>query len=834
MKKIILFILFIPIILGATNDALAGRINKYAGVNAPALVKLIEDNDADSDILFLIKGLSSIDLATMTAADIITNCQLAKNSMQMPYNKEIPADVYQHFVLPHRVSQEPLEPWREKFWKEISPLVKNIENIELAALTANMWLAEYVAFEQTSGRDQGPVTTMRRGIGRCEEISIILVAGLRSIGIPARNASVPFWNITDNNHAWVELWTPDGWRTMEGAYPANNSDDYWFVDRTRRASLVVSRAFGRYNNKAAISTSDHETRLNVSTNYTQTKDLTLRVFDELNLPVDDCKIVIYAASYGGLFALTNLTTNASGEVEVTLGLGGVFATATTDSLFAYQFIDTLTDKRIYDFNLSDNFDAEISENIRFLLPSSKEKSSQKIMPENFELNKEMANLRREKRFEDYKKTNQFIPHFDGDFDQHEELAKWLDRCDLLAAATDDYLLVLNELSKHDSLAYCTLKSMISEWNIKDLVEYPDSSSIMDVATILASTRANYRTFADSIWHDYVLMPTFSSTPCPSNAWERTFYEQIRHLSTPDIEQTVLNVENWLDDATTICKDIDYSFFSPCLNPVDIINMQNITAYHRRILLAYTLRFLGIPVKYTGILSYYDGSGWQAWETKKEPAKTQQQVNISLEIDGEQVEPKPFSNFLLAKLDKNGFNYIYLDGTVTDSVYTCKYYVEPDAKYYVQAVVRNLNGDYQLKIIPINIEKNVQISMQTPPEFFSTTWPADIEDSIKNLASDKGYSLIIINHKMKTEPEKRLLNDLNNNAEFMAEKMVNITIGSSNKQKNMPYEVIRNNKALSSYKKEDYPLIFLCHDKKIITSAKGYYEGIIKYLKRKIN
>ncbi len=64
---------------------------------------------------------------------------------------------------------------------------------------------------------QGPVAPddLVIGIGRCEELTVFFMDALRSVGIPCRQAYTPWWLTVDSNHAWPEVWTPEGgsaWR----------------------------------------------------------------------------------------------------------------------------------------------------------------------------------------------------------------------------------------------------------------------------------------------------------------------------------------------------------------------------------------------------------------------------------------------------------------------------------------------------------------------------------------------------------------------------------------------------------------------------------------------
>jgi len=53
---------------------------------------------------------------------------------------------------------------------------------------------------------RSPLATIRTAYGRCGEESVLTVAALRAVGIPARQCYTPLWAHCDDNHAWVEAW----------------------------------------------------------------------------------------------------------------------------------------------------------------------------------------------------------------------------------------------------------------------------------------------------------------------------------------------------------------------------------------------------------------------------------------------------------------------------------------------------------------------------------------------------------------------------------------------------------------------------------------------------
>ena len=156
---------------------------------------------------WILAWLPVSDLATLDLALLREHVFGAVQSHgEAPWREGLPREIWLHYVVPHRASQEPLQPWRRFLHDQLWPIVKDLDSMEQAALAVNRWCREQVTFISTSGRDMGPLTTLKRGLGRCEEEMILTLCALRSVGIPARNCGTPYWPYADNNHAWVEIW----------------------------------------------------------------------------------------------------------------------------------------------------------------------------------------------------------------------------------------------------------------------------------------------------------------------------------------------------------------------------------------------------------------------------------------------------------------------------------------------------------------------------------------------------------------------------------------------------------------------------------------------------
>jgi hypothetical protein len=193
---------------------------------------------------FLFAWLPSSDLAAWRADRVMADIRLAlATRAAAPWRDQVDEETFLRFVLPHRVAQEPVQPWRPTLHALLWPRVRDL-NLPEAILETNRFCREWATFQPSSARDQGPLATMARGLGRCEEEMIFFVCAARSVGIPARPCYTPWWTATDDNHAWVEAWAGDGWHYLGACEPEAELDRAWFSGPARRAGLVLSVAYG--------------------------------------------------------------------------------------------------------------------------------------------------------------------------------------------------------------------------------------------------------------------------------------------------------------------------------------------------------------------------------------------------------------------------------------------------------------------------------------------------------------------------------------------------------------------------------------------------------------
>ncbi len=183
---ILLSLLVTPGISGTLDSAFV-----LAGSNAAqlrlALSRLPAEQRPAAE--FLLENMPAVDLAQMPASMIEDNVALAfKARESLPWGTRVPDDLFLHYVLPYRVTQEPLSDWRGMFFDSLFPLVRNCTTMTDAAMQVNIWTGRKATYKPNAPRDQGPLQTLLSGWGRCEELVILYADACRAIGIPVREA----------------------------------------------------------------------------------------------------------------------------------------------------------------------------------------------------------------------------------------------------------------------------------------------------------------------------------------------------------------------------------------------------------------------------------------------------------------------------------------------------------------------------------------------------------------------------------------------------------------------------------------------------------------------
>ena len=858
MKKVILVIFVLScFILNAEVDS--KRIQRYAGNNAAGLLNLYKTTHKDTleYVEFLLENSSDSDLAVLTPEYLMDNIRYALKTQELAFTKNYDQDIFLHFVLPCRMSQEPLEDWRPVYYEELMPLVEDLETIEEAAIKINLWCLEEMTYKPTHGRDQSAFTSSKRGYGRCEEMMIIYMCAARAVGIPVRSCSAPYWNFTNSNHAWIEVWIPNGWKYL--GEPANSLSKTWFTNTTQRATLITAKAFGNYQHPNVIKQKNNVTTLSSIEYYTDSYQCHITILDQAGKPAPDVTVMPLAVSFGGLWQMTDLTTDGNGECSIPLGKGSTLIMAGKDSLAAWQMLANLSgDDQELILTLSD--DNTIDEDFNFLFPlpgsNPKENDEPQFWVDKFDLMRENADLKRKNRLNSQKHTAEFAQYYDHvndnktkDDGYYTDRKIFLDKADELAANADDFLHVYDLQSDQGKWV---LTEMVNTWDIKDLCEIPDSLALQAIVDIFSENLNRY-SLADSLFSDGCIARTWRSASPVQNGWQKEYYQLIKPLIDDEIDSTVNNIYGWILLSTEIEADFIWTYYSCPLTPPEILNLHYIPEFYQIKLLNSSLKLAGIPVRWEGRLEYYNGTEWVAAPSSanaEEESSEQRNFTLTITVDGERVKADPYENFVVASLGKDGYFYpTWFDGENDSLEYVGKYRLENNETIHIEAAVRNTNGDAMVAIRSLGADdQNMEINLTTPKEYLdvSTGWQPSTINAIKNIISEhpyEGKKIVMIRSKKDSEPQNHTtrflqekitkFNELNAQLYIYSEKR---SIRDLKKDDNFSSAILLKGEPILNdvLPAEDYPALFLFdEDNNLIFSSSGYNMGIADLIVKKL-
>lgn len=323
MKKIFVLSLVLLLSLGCLN-AQNPRENK-------AIFEKAKTEQEKQYLQFLYEYMPLNDLADYDGDFFLNQVRYAIKAREtFDWGKKIPEDIFKHFVLVYRVNNENLDTARMYIFETLKDRIKGMSMYD-AALEVNHWCHEKVNYKASDGRTSSPLATIRTSWGRCGEESTFTVTALRAMGLPARQCYTPRWAHTDDNHAWVEVWIDGVWHYLGACEPEPELDIAWFDAPVKRAMMVHTTVFGKYNGKEQKNfESDLYSKINLLSNYTDTKRLEIKVLDSKGNAVENAQVSFGLYNYAEYYPIAKIYTDKNGIATLETGYGDLMIWAKKD------------------------------------------------------------------------------------------------------------------------------------------------------------------------------------------------------------------------------------------------------------------------------------------------------------------------------------------------------------------------------------------------------------------------------------------------------------------------------------------------------------------------
>jgi hypothetical protein len=148
------------------------------------------------------------DIDTITSNYLVNNIEQAFKVWLSPIAKNISFEDFCEYILPYRISIEPLQDWRGQYEKRFAWLYDSVRNFQPTNMISflikdiNKW---FTCIYELEKRNEplprlGSLQVLQRKKGYCEDVADLSVFALRSQGICASTDLIPYWATSSGTH----------------------------------------------------------------------------------------------------------------------------------------------------------------------------------------------------------------------------------------------------------------------------------------------------------------------------------------------------------------------------------------------------------------------------------------------------------------------------------------------------------------------------------------------------------------------------------------------------------------------------------------------------------
>ena len=677
------------------------------------------------------------------------------------WGKEVPEDIFRHFVLVYRVNNENLDSARQVFFEELKPRIENMTMYD-AALEVNHWCHEKVAYRPSDSRTSAPLATVRTALGRCGEESTFTVTAMRAVGIPARQCYTPRWAHTDDNHAWVEVWVDGQWHFLGACEPDPELDMGWFAIPSTRTMMVHSIAFGKYKGDEEVTRqSDLFARINMLSNYADTKRIIVKVVDHDQNAVEGATVKFKLYNYAEYYPIATQTTDKDGIARLTTGIGSLLIWATDGYHYNYTPLDVHQQDSIV-IRL-DRLPGECYEELYTMTPPSGK--SDITTADKKKADKNACRL----QYEDSLR-NAYMATFKSEADAtgiinenltEEQIGMFLKKSEGNHTELIDFLNMHQEANR-----YLYLYDFLNSLSDKDLRDFT-KETLEDHITLYGDKPSPYSLY---IYKQGIISPRIANEGLrPWRSFLRSVMPyELRANLTPD------NLKQWINKNIQIDEEANY--FNCPVSPRGVYELRRADAHSRDIFFVAVCRALNIPAymdNATEQIFAYNNSQWKLIRFD-EGRKILPNGTLVIDYDKKQsIKPVYWTHFTIAKYENGDF--VTFDYENDERVSNFPITLELEQGYYLLSTGNRYTDGTALSRIEFftimpNKTTHQKLIIRNLDETVSDLGQIDLQyklpetqgkKTVKELA--KGHPLMLCFIDPSREPSKHLLKDIASHA-----------------------------------------------------------------------
>ena len=697
---------------------------------------------------------------------------------EMPWGKDVPEDVFRHFVLVYRVNNENLDTARMVFYRELKDRVKGM-TMEEAALEVNHWCHEHVAYRASDSRTSAPLATMCTSLGRCGEESTFTVTALRAVGIPARQCYTPRWAHCDDNHAWVEVFVDGEWKFLGACEPDPRLNMGWFSVPSTRCMMVHTKAFGKYKgDEEVVKRTGLYSELNLLSHYAPTRRVTVTVQDECGAPLSGAHVKFKLYNYAEYYTLATMTTDKEGRTSLTTGLGDLLIWATNGAKYTFEKLDVRQDSTLT-LTISSYFTSHLSPFTFEMVPpiagdpkvvATEEETAanaKRLAYEDSLRNAYTATFPTKETYKQLMKPNpnltdeqawEIIRKSEGNY---AEIIKFLDNY------TEENSAIAGEKEAH-CICCSDGDGFIISWNA--FYDYLCSFSDKDLRDITAEVLEAHWVVPPMhpMANEYGPYRKGGLPARISNEMVRSYREELACFKGMTAEE----ICSWVMDSITI--DDSSNYYNCPISPVGVYKIRRADSHSRDIFFVAACRAVGVPAyldNATNSIYVWENASWVAKDFKdfkdlKDP-KDPKAAKLTLTYHGkEPAKPVYWLHFTLAKLENGDLRTFDFEDDARMSKFPATIELEPGTyclstgNRYPDGAVRSRLEFFEIRsgekvtkeivILPLEVKETKSLKVEKCLELFDGIELWDYADNT---------GMLYINLGDYSEPSKHLIVEL---------------------------------------------------------------------------
>jgi hypothetical protein len=610
----------------------------------------LEEEEA---LKFLYAYMPLSDLADYDGSFFLKQVRTAFEARRIfSWGSKVPEQLFRHFVLPYRINNENLDTARLVIFQALKDRIKGM-SMEDAALEVNHWCHERATYQGTDIRTSAPLAVINTGFGRCGEETTLLVTALRAVGIPARQCYTPRWAHSDDNHAWVETWVDGKWHFLGGCEPEAALDMAWFKEPARRAMLVHTKVFGRYDGpEEATVRTDKFSEINLLSHYAVVKKFSARVVDAQRHPVAGARVEFQLYNYAEFYPLVSGTTDTHGMLSFTTGLGDLMVWAWKGDKFGYKKV-TVESTDMAEVVLDRTPGSRYSEQLDLVPPIERPP----LPPPSHDAEGNSRRLQTEDKI------------------RAEHIATFMDSASVAKLAVKEGL-------PSDNVWTFILKSR-GNWNtLAQLIAWASPEARPQVLPLLSSLAdkdlrdaplnalQDYLSYASRfapLYADKISFTTYVLCPRVNNEilvpFRKHLQEGFGAAMIGEIRQDPSRLVRWTKDSVKVIEAENW-YHTP-LTPCGVFDIRVADASSRDIFFVSACRSFGIPSRIEPASKqpqYFDGKEWQTVEFGKAQAKVLATGHVILDrkVAAGERSPVYWIQYTLAKFDSGKYHTLDYD------------------------------------------------------------------------------------------------------------------------------------------------------------------------------